>query len=128
MIQRLYVRVTISNDTVEADFVQVWSFQLQHLVDASSVDLVTGLGDLLGSIIRAAEASLDDLFGVLVKQVKGWQVCTRGDLDQLREAIADLCLWQSAEEGEVKEGVDRCVVCAKAVFVVAVVHSHFDRD
>lgn len=49
------------------------------------------------------------------------------DLDQLREAIADLCYWKGAQEGEIEEGVDRCMICSQAVLVVAVIDSNLDR-
>ena len=48
-------------------------------------------------------------------------------LDQLGKTIADLCCGQGAEERKVKEGVNRCVVRSKTVFVVAIVDGNLDR-
>lgn len=68
--------MAISNDSVKADLVKVGSLELQHLVNTSPVDTVCGLSDLLGSSIRATEASADELLAVLVKQVECIEVST----------------------------------------------------
>lgn len=118
--------MTVSNDTIQSNLVQVWCLELEHLMNTCSVDLVAGLGDLLGSIIRATKARIDNLLSILVQQVERGQMCTRRDLDQLCKAVPNLCLWQSAEEGEVEEGVDRRMVCSQTILVVAVVHGDLD--
>jgi hypothetical protein len=53
---------------------------------------------------------------------------TSRDLDQLREAVADLSRGQGSQEREVEEGVDRSVVGAQTVLVVAVVDGDLDGD
>ena len=120
------LRVAVGNDTIEADLVEVRSLELQHLVDTGTVDGVGGLFDLLGSALSTTEAGLDELLAVLVEKVKGWLVSTSGDLDQLCKSIADLGNWQSAQETEVEEGVNRCVVSTETVLVVAVVDGDLD--
>ncbi|CAI6341799.1 unnamed protein product [Periconia digitata] len=59
--------VTIGDDTVQTNLVKVRSLQLQHLVDASTVDLICSLTDFLGSIIGTTKACLNQLLAVLVK-------------------------------------------------------------
>jgi hypothetical protein len=120
--------VAVGNDSVQADLVKVGCLELQHLVDAGTVDGISGFPDLLGRIVGAAESGANDLLAVLVEQVKGGKVSTRGDLDQLRESVADLRLRQSAQEGEVEEGVDGGVVSSESVLVVAVVDGNLDRN
>ena len=121
-------RMSIRNDTVQHNLMQVRRLQLQHLVDARPVDLIGGLADLRACIVRAAERRADDFLAVLVEQVERRQVRTARDFDQLREAVADLRLRQVAQEAEVQERVLRRVVGSQAVLVVAVVHSDLDRD
>ena len=41
------VRMAVGDDSVQADFVQVWCLELQHLVDALSIDLVRCIADFL---------------------------------------------------------------------------------
>jgi len=120
--------VTVGNDTVKADLVEVWSLELQHLKDTSTVDLIGSVVDLLVSAIGTTEASANELLAVLVKQVESWEMATSGDLDQLCESVPDLSLWQSAEEAEVEEGVHWGVVSSQAVLVVAVVDGDLDGD
>jgi len=83
--------VAICDDSVQADFVEIRCLQLQHLMDAFLVDLIRCLADLLGCAIRAPETSLDELLTVLVEQVECVEVGTSRDLDQLGEAVSDLC-------------------------------------
>lgn len=69
---------------------KVGGLQLQHLKDTGAVDLVRSLTDLLGSVIGATKACLDQLLAVLVEKIKCGQMSTARDLDQLGKAIADL--------------------------------------
>lgn len=110
--ENLNLRVSVCDDTVKTDLVEVGCLKLQHLVNTGPVDLVAGLANLLGGIIRSAETGFDDLGGVLVKQVKGAEVSARGDLDEFCKSVTDLSLGKCAEEGEVEESVDRSVVSA----------------
>jgi len=120
--------VAVCNDSVESDLVKVRGLELQHLVDTVAADLVRGVANLLGGVVGATEAGGDQLLGVLVQEVEGLQVCTGGDLDKLCESVSDLCLGKRAEEGEVKEGLDGCVVSTETVLVVAVVNGNLDGD
>ena len=49
-------------------------------------------------------------------------------LDQLCEAVPDLCCSKSTEECEVEESVDWSMVCTESVLVVPIVDCYFDRD
>lgn len=120
--------MAICNDPIQSDLMQVRRLQLQHLVDPLPVNLIRRLDQLLRASIRAAETLLDQLLAVLVQQVKSVEMGTSRDLDQLREAVADLGRGQGAQEREVEEGVDRGVVGAQTVLVVAVVDSDLDGD
>ena len=118
----------VGDDTVQTDLVQVRSLELQHFVDARAVDLVRSILDLLLSTVGPAESGVDELLAVLVEQVERWQMSAARDLDQLCEAVPDLCLGQRPEETEVEEGVDWSVVRAQAVLVVTVVDRNLDGD
>ncbi len=122
----LSLRVAICNHSVQADFVQVRGFQLQHLVNAIAVDGIGGFADLLGGFIAATKASLDQLLAVLVQQVECWFVCARRDLDELRKPISDLRSRKRTQEREVEECVDRSVVGTETVLVVTIVDSNLD--
>lgn len=122
------LRVAVSDDTVKTDLVEIGSLKLQHLVDTVAAELVCGLLDISGSTVLAAETGLDELSAVLLQKLKGLQVCTCGDLDELRETISDLRLGECAEEGEIEEGLDGCVVGTETILVVAVVDADLDRD
>lgn len=49
-----------------------------------------------------------------------------GDLDQLRKTISDLSYWQSAQEGEIEEGVDWSMISSKSILLVAMIDSNLD--
>ena len=117
----------ISDDSVQADLVQVGGLQLQHLMNTFSVDLVRSLNDILGSTILASKAGVDQLFAVLIEQVEGVEMRAGRDLDKLGEPITDLRHRQGPQEGEVEEGMHWCMVCTKPVLVVAIVDSNLDR-
>jgi hypothetical protein len=123
-----HLRVTVGNDTVETNLVKVRGLELEHLVDTSPVDLVGSLLDLLLGTIGVAESGVDELLGIFVEKVECGQVSTAGDLDQLCETVPDLRSGKSAEETEVKEGVDGSVVCTETVLVVGVVDADLDGD
>lgn len=120
--------MAICDDSVKTNLVQVGGLKLQHLVDTSPVDRIGGIGNLLRRAICTAEAGLDELLAVLVQKVEGVKVSASGDLDQLCKSVSDLSLGKRSKESEVEEGVHWCVVGTQAVFVVAVVDSHLDRD
>ena len=120
--------MTVGNDTVKTNLVEVGCLELEHLVNTSPVDLVGCLLDLLLSTVGVAESGVDELLGVLVEEVKCGQVSTAGDLDQLCETVPDLRSGECAEETEVEEGVLGCVVGTETVLVVAVVDTDLDGD
>jgi len=120
--------VTVGNDTVKANLVEVGCLELQHLVDTSPVDLVGCVLDLLLSTVGVTESGVNELFGVLVEKVECGQVSTARDLNQLCETVPDLRSGECAEETEVEECVLGCVVGTETVLVVAVVDTDLDRD
>src|SRR5690242_8312079 len=67
--------VAIGNDTIKTDFVKVGRLQLQHLVDASTVDGVSRFTDLL-VVTLATEASSNKLLAVLIKKIECGLVST----------------------------------------------------
>jgi hypothetical protein len=69
-------RVTVGNDTVETDLVEVGGLELKHLVDTSPVDLVGSLLHLLLSTVGVAECGVDQLLGIFVEKVERGQVST----------------------------------------------------
>lgn len=122
------LRVSVGNDSVKTNLVEVGGLKLQHLVDAGSVDGVGSILDFLRGIIAATETSGDELLAVLVEKIEGRQVSASRDLDQLCKSVTDLSIRQSAEETKVKEGVHRSVVSTETVLVVAVVDGDLDGD
>lgn len=120
--------MTVGNDTVQHDLVEVGRLQLEHLVDASPADPVRGLLQLRTSIVGPAEAGTDEILAVPVKQIKGLPVGARRYLDQLCETVTDLSLRQGAEECEVEEGVDGSVVSPQTVLVPSIVDCNLDGD
>lgn len=122
------LRVPVGDNSVEHELVQVGRLEPQHLVDARAANLVSSLPYILGGSLEAPKGGADEVLAVLVEQVKGVAVSARRNLDELREAIADLGNGEGAEESKVKEGVRRSVVSAEAVLVLAVVDGHLDGD
>jgi hypothetical protein len=120
--------VTVGNNTVEHDLVEVRCLKLKHLVDTSTADLVSDHLNLRRSIIRSTKASVDELLAVLLKEIISLLVSTGGDLNQLSKSVSDLSDGETAEECEVKEGVRRSVVGTETVLVTAVVDSNLDRN
>ena len=121
------LRVTISNNTIETYLMQVGRLQFQHLLDSIPVDGVCSFLHLRGSTIRATECSCNQILTVSVEKIESMKIRTRRDLDQLSEAVADLRLWQSAKESEIKESLHWCVVGTKTILVVAIVDGNLDR-
>lgn len=95
-------------------------------MDATAVNDVGGLPELGAAAVCAAEPVRDELLAEAVKELEGGEVRAGRDLDQLSEAVPDLRYRQSSEEGEVEEGVDRSVVGAETVLVLAVVDGDLD--
>lgn len=122
------LRVAVGNDTVQHDLMEIGRLQLEHLVDTSPTDPVRSLLQLRTGIVGPAEAGTDEVLTVLVEQIKSLPVGARRDLDQLGEAVADLSLWQRAEECEVEEGMDGSVVSPQTVLVPPVVDSNLDGN
>ena len=120
--------MTVGNDTVKTNLVEVRCLELEHLVDTSPVNPVGSILDLLLSTIGVTESGVNELLGVLVEKIECGQVSTAGDLDQLCETVPDLRSGECAEETEVEEGVLGCVVGTETVLVVAVVDTDLDGD
>lgn len=59
--------MAVSNDSIQANLVQVWRFKLQHFVDAFLVDPVGGLADFRGCAIRTSKAGFNELLTVFVE-------------------------------------------------------------
>jgi hypothetical protein len=119
--------VAVGDDTVKTNLVKVGCLQLQHLVDASTVDGVSSLADFL-VVALTTEARSNQLLAVLVKKIECGLVSTCRDLDQLGKAVSDLCLGQGLQERKVQEGVDGSVVSTQPVLVVAIVNCNLDTD
>lgn len=120
--------MTVSNDSVKTNLVEVRGLELEHLVDTSAVDGVGCFGNLLGRSVGTTETGRDELLAVLVEQVEGVKVSTGRDLNQLRETVTDLSLRETAEEREIEEGADRSMVSTETVLVVAVVDGNLDGN
>jgi hypothetical protein len=120
--------VTVGDDAVEHDLVEVGGLELEHLVDTGTADAVGGLLQVVRGAVCAAEARGDEVLAVGVEEVEGGLVGAGRDLDELGEAIADLGDGEGAEEGEVKECVDGGMVGSETVLVVAVVDGNLDGD
>jgi hypothetical protein len=142
--------VTIGNNSIQSDLVQVGRLQAQHLIDTLAVNLyglsvikqptkllhelskgtynIGRLADLIESAICSTEPRLDQLLAVLVQQVEHLQVGARRDLDELGESVSHLGDRQRAQKGKVQKGVHGGVVCAQAVLVSAIVDGHLDAD
>lgn len=106
----VHLRVAVGNDSVKANLVKIGCLELQHFVDASSVDLISSHSDFIRCTICTSKGSSDELLAVLVEQVVRRQMSTRRDLNQLGKAVSNLCLWQSSEKSEIEECLDRCMV------------------
>lgn len=118
--------MSVCNHSVQANLMQVWCLKLEHLENAITIDLIGGVDDLLAGTVFTSKAGVDELLAVLVEQVESVEMGTCGDLDQLGKAVTDLCLGQSAEEGEIKEGVHGSMIGAEAILVISVVDGDFD--
>lgn len=85
-------RVTIRNHPVKHDFMQVGRLELEHLVDASSADLVrSGLyGGVRGT--KSAKRGTNEVLAKLVKKIKSSFVSARGYFNKFSESIPNLSL------------------------------------
>ena len=122
----LDLRVAICNHSIEPDLMKVWRLQLEHLVDALSVDFVRSRTKFGRGAVGPSKLSVDELLTVAVQQLKGFQVRASRDFNQLGEPISDLCHGQGAQKREIEEGMHGRMICPQAVLVVAVVDRHFD--
>lgn len=120
--------MTVRDDTIQANLVEIRSLKLQHLVDARAIDLIRSLADLTRLVIDAAEFCGDQPFTELVEKVEGPKMCASGDLDQLCESVSYLTLWQGLQECEVEESVHGRVVRSETVLVVAIVDGDLNAD
>jgi hypothetical protein len=120
--------VTIRNDTVQANLVEVGSLELQHLVDARAVDLIRSLADLAGLIIDTTKLCRDQPLAELVKEIECAKMGAGGNLDQLCESVSYLPLGQSSKECEVEECVHGRMVRSETVLIVAVVNGDLDAN
>ena len=120
--------MTIGNDTVKSNLVQIRRLKFQHLVNAIAIDRVCSLSYLLRGTIGTAEASGNQLFAILVEQVESILVGANRYFDELCEAISDLCRGQGAQETEVKECPYGRMVSTESVLVIAVIDRDFDGD
>ena len=66
------LRMSISNDSVKTDLVQIGRFELQHLVDSGSVDLISCLSDFDRCSISSTKAGINELLAILVEKVECW--------------------------------------------------------
>ena len=98
---------------------QVGCLELQHLVDAIPIDLVGSGANFFGGAVTTAKTGSNDVFAMFVQEIKGLQVRAGRDLDELREAITDLSLWERSKETEVQEGMDWGMISSQPVLVVA---------
>lgn len=119
--------MTICDDSIKANLMEIGSFELQHLMDASSVDSISSSFDFSRSIVATTKCSVDQLLAEFVEQIERWEVSTARDLDELRETVTDLRHRQGSQEAEIQESVDRCVVSTQTVLIVAIVDSNLDR-
>ncbi len=65
---------------------------------------------------------------VLIKKLKGRQVSTRRNLDQLCKPVADLRNRESAKEREVQERLRRRMERSETILTVGVVDCNLDAD
>jgi hypothetical protein len=119
--------VTIGDDTVQTDLVEVGCLELEHLEDTGAVYLIRCFTDL-GVDVITTKSRCDQLLAVLVQQLERWPVTACRDLDQLSKAVSDLCLWKCLQEREVQEGVHGGVIGSEPVLVIAVVDGDLDAD
>lgn len=61
------LRVSVGNDSIQTNLMQVGGLQLQHLVDARTADLIRRLLHLLTCVICATKSGLDQLLTILVQ-------------------------------------------------------------
>lgn len=120
--------MSVCDDSVETNLMQIRRFQLQHLIDTRTVDFVGGLLDFSGLVIDAAKGSLDQFLAVLVEQIKSSKMSATRDLDQLSESVPNLGLRKGLQETEVEEGVHGRMVGTQSVLIVAIVDSNLDTD
>lgn len=120
-------RVAISNYSIQTNFVEIWGLQLEHFVNSVPVDSVCSISNFFCGAIAASESGCDELFAIFVKELKCRKVGTGRNLDELGKAIADLCIGKGPKERKIQECLHRCVVGTEPVFIVAIIHSYFDR-
>ena len=118
--------MSVCDDSVKTDLMEIGCLELQHFVDGISIDAIR---DLLQSGIgtfSTTEGLADQGFAIGVKKVEGREMSADRDLDQLREAIANLRDWQSPQEGEVKEGLCWSMIGTKTILVLRVIDGCLD--
>lgn len=118
--------VSVCDDSVKTDLVEIGCLELQHFVDGISVDAIRNLFQSEIGTFSTTEGLADQGLTIGVEKVEGWEMSANGDLDQLREAITDLRDWQSPQEGEVKEGLCWSMIGTKTIFVLRVIDGCLD--
>src|ERR1700730_7660165 len=104
--------MSISDDPIQSNLMQIRRLQLQHLMDAFPINLIRSLDQLPRTAIRSPKTLLNQLLTVLIQQVESIEMRTSRNLYQLCETVTDLGCRKSPQEGEVEEGVNRGVVGA----------------
>lgn len=89
---------------------------------------ICSLSDLIRGLVGSPKLGIYELLAIFVKEVKDFKMSTGRNLDQLSEAIPDLCSRQSTKESKVQESVDGRMVGAKTVLVVTVVDGDLDAN
>lgn len=121
-------RVTISNDPVKHDFMEVGRLEFQHLMNARPANAISCNTNFCGCVTQPPKGRVNQILAVTVEQIKRGLVCTRRNFDKLRKSIADLSYRKCPKESEVEKCVHRCMVRSEAIFVSAIVDRHLDRD
>lgn len=120
--------MSVSNDPVKHDFMQVRRLKLQHFVDARSVDLVCRSLHLFARTVRTAETRVDQLLAVFVQQFESGEVSAGRNLDELGKSVPNLRDGQGTQERKIKERMRGGMICAQSILVSAIVDSYFDAD
>merc|ERR1719236_279801 len=97
---------------------QVRAFELQHLLHAHLGDLLANLAQTLRRAIGEAELVLDEVLGVLLKELESLEVLHRRDLDELRNSVPHMRLCKRPEQMEIDDHTAVWVECSDAVLVL----------
>lgn len=67
----MILRVTVCDNPIQPNFMEIGRFQLQHLVDPLTIDLVRSIANFFRSAISSAKPSLDQFLTILIQEVEG---------------------------------------------------------